>query len=260
MIEKNIQTNLGKIAIAIEEKEIDTPIIFMHGMFLDRSLWADYDSNLTGRTHIYLDMPGHGQSSNVGRDWTLDDCVEMLMIVLEELKINQCIAIGQSWGSMTALRAASKFPKFFQALGLFNMPFKQSSGFDRLGFNLQKLIVGLPRCYGKQAAKILYSPEILRQRPELSSAMAERLAQRPSQEIYRCIDAVILNTKNTTQILHKLQVPVLAVVGKNDYVGIPPKITTIIAPGGHITPHESIAETKQAIKKVIKLADAKNQK
>lgn len=259
MIEKNIKTNLGAIAIAIEEKEVDTPVIFMHGIFLDRTLWADYDSNLTGRTHIYLDMPSHGQSSNVGKDWALDDCVEMLMIILEELKINQCIAIGQSWGSMTALRAANKFPTFFQALGLFNMPFRRATGFHRLGFNLQKLIiVGLPQFYGKQAAKSLYSPKILSQRPELSSAMAERLAQRPSQEISRCLDAVIINAEDTTEILQQLQIPTLAIVGESDYVGIPPKIPTTIAPGGHITPHESIAKTKQAIQKVIELADAKS--
>lgn len=257
MIKQKIKTNLGEIAVFIDEKSIDTSLVFMHGLFLDHTLWADYDSNLTGRTHIYLDMPGHGQSSHVGKDWTLDDCVEMLMIILEELKINQCIAIGQSWGSMTALRAASKFPASFQALGLFNMPFKQSTGLNRLGFNLQKLLVVFPYFYAQQAAKSLYSPEILSQRPELSSAMAERLSQRPSIEITRFLDAVILNAEDATQLLKKLQVPVLGIVGQLDYASIPPNIETIIAPGGHITPHESIKKTKQAIQKVIKLADAK---
>lgn len=255
MIEKIIQTNLGKISLAIEEKGTLEPIVFMHGIFLDRTLWNDYDNELTGRTHIYLDMPGHGHSSNIGKDWDLDDCVKMLMIILEKLKINQCIAIGHSWGSMIALRAASKFPQSFQALGLFNMPFKRSTGLTRLGFNLQKLVVGFSYFYAQQAAKSLYSPETLSQKPELSFLMAERLSQRPKVEITRLLDAVILNSKDSTQLLETLTVPALAVVGQSDYVGIPPSIKSTIAPGGHITPHEAIYETKQAIKTIIKLAE-----
>lgn len=255
MIEKTIKTNLGEIALTIEDQGVDTPILFMHGVFLDKTLWSDYQSNLTGRTHIYLDMPGHGNSSNVGKDWSLNDCVKMLTIILETLKIDKCIAIGHSWGSMTALRAASQFPNLFQALGLFNMPFKETTGLNRLGFNLQKLILAFPELYAPQAAKSLYSAEILQQKPELSSAMVERLKKRPPQELSRLIDAVILNAEDTTELLNQLQLPALAVVGKSDYVGIPPKIETIVAPGGHITPHESITETKKAILKIIDLSN-----
>lgn len=250
----DIETNLGKIAITIDENGDDSPIVFMHGLFLDHTLWSDYDSNLTGRTHVYLDMPGHGRSSDVGKDWCLDDCVEMLMNILDKLNLKQCIAIGQSWGSMIALRAASKFPESFQALGLFNMPFKRATGLKRLEFNFQKLIVRFPRFYASKAAESLYSPEILRQRPELAITMADRLAKRSSREIARFIDAVILNAEDTSQLLSQLQVPALAVVGESDYVGIPPNIETIVVPGGHIVPHDSPTETNQAIHKIVELA------
>ncbi len=256
MREKTVTTRLGEISIAIDDTGADPPVVFMHGVFLDKTLWADYDSNLTGRTHIYIDMPAHGGSSDVGRDWSLDDCVEMLMSILDELAIQQCIVIGHSWGSMTALRAAIKFPSRFAALGLFNMPFKRSTGLNRLGFRLQKLVVIFPKFYAKQAAKSLYSKVILRDRPELSIGMQKRLSKRPSKEISRVIDAVILNATDTTQLLNEVQVPALAIVGESDYVGKPPKIETetMIVPGGHISPHESVAETTQAIKRVIGLA------
>lgn len=254
MIKKNIETNLGKIAVVIDDNGGDTPIVFMHGLFLDNTVWTNYDSSLTGRTHVYLDMPGHGNSSDIGKDWCLDDCVSMLMSVLDQLNIKQCIAIGQSWGSMTALRAASKFPESFQTLGLFNMPFKRTLGFKRLGFNFQKLIVRFPRFYAGKAAESLYSPEILQQKPELATTMADRLARRPAKEIARFINAVILNAEDTTHLLYQLKVPALAVVGESDYVGIPPRIKTIVVPGGHIVPHESPKETSQAIQRIVELA------
>ncbi|BAZ44874.1 alpha/beta hydrolase fold protein [Chondrocystis sp. NIES-4102] len=258
MLRKKVLTNLGEIALEIEQQDTDPPIVFMHGLYLDKSLWADYGSNITGKTHIYLDMPSHGDSSNIDQDWNLDDCVTMLLQILDNLGIQKCIAIAHSWGSMTAVRTAYKFPERFAALGLFNMPFKRTAGLDRLGFTMQKFILMFPEFYGQQAAKSLYSEEILSKRPELAVAMGKRLSKRPAKEIERLIDAVILNTTDITQILNQLQVPALAVVGESDYVGTIPHIPTKIVKGGHITPHESIEETKQAIKQVIELAESSN--
>ena len=65
-------------------------------------------------------MPAHGASDNVGRDWSLDECVEMLLAVLDEINVARCIVIGHSWGSMTALRAAIRTLSRFAALGVFN--------------------------------------------------------------------------------------------------------------------------------------------
>ena len=254
MHEQRIPTILGNVSATLDEKAMGPPVVFMHGVFLDKSLWSNYGSNLTGRTHIYIDMPAHGVSSDVGRDWNLDECVTMLMEVLDELKINTCIVIGHSWGSMTALRAATKFPERFSALGLFNMPFKRTEGTRRLGFTLQKLMVVFPKFYAKQAAKALYTRNFLLSHPEFSTQMQERLAARPPKEIARTIDAVILNAEDASSLIGNLHVPALAIVGEADYVGVPSGIETVKVAGGHISPHEAPSETRQAILKVLSFA------
>lgn len=99
MQEQKITTQLGEISVKITEGGNGLPIVFLHGVFLDHTLWLEYDTSLTERTRIYIDMPTHGDSSNVGRDWSLNECVEMLFDVLDELKIRQMIAIGHSWRS-----------------------------------------------------------------------------------------------------------------------------------------------------------------
>ena len=253
MREQKVATVLGEISVTIDDRGTDQPIIFMHGIFLDKTLWLDYGCNLTGRTHIYIDMPAHGASSDVGRDWRLDECVTMLMEVLDSLNVKTCVAIGHSWGSMTALRAATKFPERFSALGLFNMPFKRSTGMGRLGFTLQKLLVVFPRFYARQAAKSLYTPEFLLSRPELSKKMQERLAIRPPKEISRVIDAVILNAEDASTLVSNLRVPALAIIGASDYVGVPPGVETVTVLGGHISPHEATSETSQTILRVLSL-------
>ena len=251
MEERIIKTNLGRIAVTVDNRGTKATIIFMHGMFLDKSLWLDVAKRLPKVTRIYIDMPAHGGSSNVGHDWTLNDCVDLLMQIMDELKLDRCFLIGHSWGGMVALRAAVKYPERFKALGLFNMPFTKVVGLRRLGFILQKAVLFFPGFYAKQAAKSLYSEEILRTRPELSIQMQERIAARPPRELARVIDAVILNAEDATHMINELRVPALVVVGRNDYVGKPPRLDSWTVAGGHISPQESVEKITDAVVTVL---------
>jgi pimeloyl-ACP methyl ester carboxylesterase len=254
MRELEIGTDLGKISVAMEIVENTIPVVFLHGVFLDKYLWSTYNTEFTHRSHIYIDMPAHGDSGDVGHDWTLDDCVNMLMQILDALDVDRCVVIGQSWGSMVALRAAHKFPHRFAALGLFNMPHAKTAGLRKLGFLFQKLFLFMPRFYAKQAARSLYSEDVLMRRPELLTQMQERMTRRSAKELARIVDAVILHPDDATSYIEMLKVPALAVVGEDDYVGTPPKLETWIVPGRHISPHETVEKTKAAITRVLAMA------
>jgi len=115
-----IETNIGKIAVHITEGNPQaTPIIFLHGVYYDSNLWKNQVSQIKDRTIITLDMPFHGDSKAVRNDWNMDDCATMLVEVLDGLNINEIVAVGHSWGSMTILRAAAKAPNRFAAIWLF---------------------------------------------------------------------------------------------------------------------------------------------
>jgi len=251
MEEKTIATNLGDISVAIDDRGTRVPIIFMHGVFLDKSLWFEASKELPEVTRIYIDMPAHGSSSDVENDWVLEDCVDMLIQIIDELKLDTCFLVGHSWGSMIAVRAATKYPERFEALGLCNMPYRKTTGLRRLAFVFQKMALFFPKFYAKQAAKSLYSKELLRNRPELSIQMQEKLSKRSPKEISRVIDAVILMPDDASQLINELRVPALAVVGREDYVGKPPSLETWTVPGGHISPHESVEKVRDAIIKVL---------
>lgn len=251
MDERVFKTNLGRIAVTVDNRRTKASIVFMHGMFLDKSLWLDVAKRLPKVTRIYIDMPAHGGSSDVGHDWTLNDCVDLLMQIIDELKLDRCFLIGHSWCGMVALRAAVKYPERFKALGLFNMLFTKVVGLRRLGFILQKAVLFFPRFYAKQAAKSLYSEEILHTRPELSIQMQERIATRPRREVARVIDAVILNAEDATHLINELCVPALVVVGRNDYVGKPPRLDNWTVAGGHMSPQESAEKIADAVVTVL---------
>lgn len=252
---QRIQTNLGEIAISqalsAHPQTEGPPLVFLHGIFLDQTLWLGCSQGLTQHRRIYFDMPGHGQSSDVGRTWHLAECVDLLFQVLDALNIESCIAIGHSWGGMTVLRAATQQPERFQAIGLFNMPLQPPTGMNRLGFQLQKILTRFPRFYGQQAAKSMYSAAYLQSQPDRSTQMQARLATRSSQEIAQVIEAVILAPENSSPLFLALGIPVLCVVGETDFVGRPSGLKTLTVPGCHISPHEAPSETEAAIRQLI---------
>lgn len=251
MNEFKIKTQLGNLCVAVSGQSQLTPVVYLHGIFLDKELWKDVCLPFNERMQVFVDMPAHGKSDNVGFDWTLGDCAKVLVEILEELKIERCVAIGHSWGSMTALRAAVAYPNRFQALGLFNMPHRKPERSSRVGFSFLKAMTGFPRVFAAQAAKSLYSKEVLEKRPELKAQMIERLARRPQVEINRTINAVILHAEDASPIIQQVKVPALAIVGEKDSVGIPSGIETLTVPGGHISPHETEERTRAAIRRLI---------
>lgn len=245
-----IPTSMGLIELQSDGDGSQT-VIFMHGIFMDRSLWSSLYPQSPHRRHIYLDMPGHGNSENVGRRWTLDDCTTMIFEVMDKVHVSEAILIGHSWGAMTALQAAIKRPNRVVSLGLFNMPHRRVSGIYRIGFRLQKYLVWFPNFYASQAAKALYSPAFLKAHPDIVVALQRRLRKRPSKELARLIDAVLLLPTDMTSLIAKLAVPATFVIGEQDYVGQPIPMSATVIPGGHISPAESPSETRELVEHAI---------
>jgi len=58
-----IKTQIGEIAIYQNKvNHIETPVIFLHGVYFDHNLWEYQMNNITDRTVIAIDMPLHGES------------------------------------------------------------------------------------------------------------------------------------------------------------------------------------------------------
>ena len=242
-----IETNLGPICVHTRGRGDRMPIVLLHGIYLDSSLWDEVAANLPDQRLLMIDMPGHGESPEPECDWSLHDCVTMFMRVLDAMDISKCVAVGHSWGAMTALRAAYLHPERFESLCLLNMPFRKTTGRRRLGFQAQKLLAAFRSFYAKQAAKALYKPSLMARRPEIAGRMEKSVAAKSWSGIARLIDAVILEPDDARHLIANLKVPAVFVVGEHDSVGMPP-VETLVVPGGHISPHEAPAEVVRSIR------------
>jgi pimeloyl-ACP methyl ester carboxylesterase len=248
-----INTNLGKIAVY--PKLVDsnkTPIIFLHGVYFDHHLWDEVIDSIQDRTTYSVDMPFHGLSKEITKnDWSLNDCADMLIEILESLKLTKVIAIGHSWGSMTILRAAYKHPERFEGIGLCNMPFEAASPKQKRMFKLQHTLLFFRKFYTKQAAKSLFGKASLKINPQLHDQLQRPMNMLTIDNIKQIDKKVILDAEDATTMILNLKVKAIALKGKEDYVPTPPKIETIIVDGGHISPLEESLKVLDLIKTLI---------
>ena len=250
---KYFTTNIGRIAVYIKENTFDkVPIIFLHGVYFDHHLWDVHMSGIEDQTVISIDMPLHGKSREITKtDWSLADCADMLIEILDSLQIPKVIAVGHSWGSMTILRAASKHPESFEGIGLCNMPFHAASKKQIATFGLQHSMLIFRNFYTKQAAKTLFGKTSLAENPSLLNLLSRPMNALTNKEIRQIDKKIILDAEDATSLIQNLQVKALALKGKEDYVPTPPKIETVIVEGGHISPLEEPLKVQVLIQTLI---------
>ncbi|MFM2037332.1 MAG: hypothetical protein RL432_271 [Bacteroidota bacterium] len=248
-----IHTNLGNIAVYTKLVDSNkTPIIFLHGVYFDHNLWDDVINSINDRTTYSVDMPFHGLSKEITKnEWSLNDCADMLLEILNSLQIAKVIAVGHSWGSMTILRAAAKQPERFESVLLCNMPFLTATKKQKITFGLQHSMLLFRNFYTKQAAKALFGKTSLKENPSLVYHLKRSMNLMSNGQIKHTDKAVIADAEDASELIINLKVRALAIKGEEDYVPAPPSIETIIIGGGHISPLEKPEEVLNLVNKLF---------
>jgi pimeloyl-ACP methyl ester carboxylesterase len=235
-----VLTNLGKIAIHIHERQSNNiPIIFLHGVYFDHHMWDEQIKRIDDRTVITIDMPLHGESREITKaDWSMNDCADMLIEILDSLHISKVMSVGHSWGSMTILRAAHKNPDKFEAICLCNMPFEVATPKKKILFKLQHLLLIFRAFYTKQVAKSMFSSSSLKSNPQLYAQLERTMNILTKKDIQHIDQKIIIEAEDATPMIVDLKVNAIAIKGKEDYVPKPPKIHTVFIDSGHVSPLE----------------------
>jgi pimeloyl-ACP methyl ester carboxylesterase len=250
-----INTKLGKISTQIKIVENTIPIIFLHGVYFDHNLWNYQTSKITDRTVIIFDMPLHGNSKlNVPKTWMLEDCADMLIEILDSLKIPKVIAVGHSWGSMTILRAAYKHPERFQSIGFCNMPYESVAPETIEYFKYLHTLLPLPNRteYLTHISQALFSKNNLESSSKFLDYLTFSMNKISNSEIIQIDNSSVLIADDATDKIDNLLVPSLVLKGVDDSVPNPGDIELTVVEGTHVSPLEAPNDVLEFVKKVIK--------
>lgn len=105
-----IHTAKGRLGTA-ERGQGGTPIVFLHGVGSDKSVWApQLDHFGTRRRAIAFDYPGYGDSDPAAEGTSRDDYAAAILAGMDSLGIDQAHVCGLSLGGVIAIAIHSAAP------------------------------------------------------------------------------------------------------------------------------------------------------
>lgn len=255
--QRGVPLNVTTIEPAAGEGGVDSrPLVLLHGVFMDSSLWSDLMAGLGGGRVLAVDMPSHGASPDLPAGSSVDDHVSAVAATLDSCGVRGAVVVGHSWGGMVALRLAHRRADLVAGLVLSNTPLLRVRGAARVGFHLQRLLLaaGLsPGLYGRVAAGSLIGPDHCHADPGAVDALAARTRRMGRRRVRETLRSVLLEPGDALDLVESLQMPWRMVAGEDDYVlnatvrdAVAPSGRLRVVRGGHTSPVEDPDALAQA--------------
>lgn len=106
-----IATSLGTLG-AIEAGSGGTPIVFLHGVGSDKSVWSPQLAHFSnGRRAVAFDYPGYGESEPAPEGTTRDDYAAAIFAGMDALEIDRAHLCGLSLGGVIAIAMHALAPQ-----------------------------------------------------------------------------------------------------------------------------------------------------
>lgn len=210
----------GRLWAEVTGTGTGTPIVLWHSVICSGRMWGPIPDALSrDRRVVNVDGPGHGRSSPTRAPYTLDDCVDAALDVLDAARIERAIWCGLSWGGMVGMRLALRAPERLEGLILID-----SNGDREVPEKLPRYraLALLARAFGATSwlldrlEPIFFSPHTLRANRAIVEQFREGLRGMDRDSIRHVVDAVILGRDDIRPRLRAIATPTLVLVGADD--------------------------------------------
>lgn len=213
-----IDTRLG--GLFVERRGDGPPLLLWPSLLCDGGMWRRVLEPLAERFDVInVDGPGHGRSAKVRRAFSLEDCAEAAVAVLDALSVERAHVAGLSWGGMMAMRLALAFPERVDRLALLDTSAAPEVLKKRPAYHAMTIVarrVGAIPLLLDRIEPIFFTRESVQNRREIVDPFREHLAAMDPQSIGHCVDAVIFDRRDLRPQLHRITAPTLVIVGAED--------------------------------------------
>ena len=107
-------------------KRKNTPIVFIHGVGLDRNMWTPQINFFRKYSTLTYDLLGHGKTPFNKDKIIIEDYTHQLISLIEDLKISKLHLVGFSIGSLIAMDFAANFNNKLSSLTLIATTYKRN--------------------------------------------------------------------------------------------------------------------------------------
>jgi 3-oxoadipate enol-lactonase len=218
-----VNTILGALYVDDQGQPDEPTALLWPSLFTDHRMWRHQIAPLreAGWRTLALDPPGHGRSRGPGRGFTMDECAEAAVQVLDATGVRAPAAVfGTSWGGFVAPRIAMLAPKRLSGMVLFNTSAERGTPLERTRATLltKLLAVGaLDKMTARMIVSGLLAPETRRREPELGAQLSEQFLTWDRRRFIATVRSVLVARDPVLDALPGLKVPALIVSGKEDH-------------------------------------------
>jgi pimeloyl-ACP methyl ester carboxylesterase len=205
-------------AAGVDDRGDGFPIVFSHGMLMDRTMFEPQLAGLSGRYRtIAFDHRSRGDEG--AQPFDLYDLAGDLIALLDERHIEQCILVGMSLGGFMAIRAAIRHPDRIRGIvvvGAGALPYEpEARERSERHFGAHRHEDPIERAFAAAEAEKHFSPITRRRRPELAAHWTERFATRTGTQTWH--ETLAWSRQDDVRgVVADLRAPVLLVHGDED--------------------------------------------
>jgi pimeloyl-ACP methyl ester carboxylesterase len=256
---------VGGLSLSYVEKGTGEPVLFLHALGFDSSLWAHQIGDFS-RDHraVAFDAPDHGQSASAPREYGIESHVDAALGLLDALGISRCHWVGLSMGGMLAMRAALRAPERVVTLSLLSTSADEEDADLRRRYErFLRNAMGRPinAFEAELSQELLFSPGFRDRHPELVADYREKFMALPPDRLRRATLA-LLERDPLLPRLGAIHCPTLVLVGDRDTAtprahseriaqAIPGAELRVLAECGHLATMEQPEEVNAAIRTLI---------
>lgn len=214
-----IETSVGRLHVELDGD--GPPAVLWHSLFVDSHSWSRMRPLLRDeRQMIIVDGPGHGQSSTPPPTFTLDDCAQAAVEVMDAVGASEPVDwVGNAWGGHVGLTLAAKVPERLRSVAAIATPVHALTRRERLTI---VPMVGVYRFIGavpplaNGVARALLGRAFIRSRPEDTAAVVAAFRNAPRVGMHRAMTSVMLHRADLDPLLPMIATPTLMAVPTDD--------------------------------------------
>jgi len=194
------------------------PVVLLHGFPFNRSMWREQSAALAGDYRVITpDLRGHGETTVTDEPATMEEMADDLASLLDELNINRAIVGGLSMGGYVTLAFCRKYPERVSGVVLADTratPDNEEGRRTREETARRALAEGMGPIADAMTPKLL-APATLERRPETVARVREMILGTEPRGAAAALRGMALR-RDQTDLLPRLQVPALVIVGGED--------------------------------------------
>ncbi|PET76681.1 alpha/beta hydrolase [Bacillus sp. AFS001701] len=255
----NSKIELQNLSIAFKDQGKGKPIVLIHGFMGSHAYWEKVIPKLAEDFRVIaIDLPGHGDSTSIKEEHSIEDYADMLKDLLDQLNINQVTLFGHSLGGYITLAFAERYSNYLNGFSLIHStayPDSEEAKKGRMA-NAEKVKnEGVKNVVDGLIPKLFSPKNIQKNSSEID--IAKQIGYKTSVD--GTVKALISmkNRPDRNHVLNDTNLPVLLLAGKDDQI-IPPEKTfsvqkeniktSTLNNAGHMSMYESPEELVNEMK------------